>query len=123
MNLDIQVPKLCSPLIVDDKLPQALPSKSMGPSITNLPEITHPAIAQIIEEYKLLFSPQIGRINIMHHNIDTGDASPVKVPPCHIPFHYVDRVQKQLTDMVHEGIIRPSSSPWCVPAVYRICPT
>ena len=118
MNLDTQVAKLCSPLIVDDELPQALPSKSTGSRAPELPETTHPAIAQVIEEYKVLFSQQIGQTNITHHIIDTGDASPVKVPPRPIPFHYVDRVQKQLTDMVQEGIIRPSSSPWCAPAVY-----
>ena len=73
MNLDTQVAKLCSPLIIDDKLPQALSSKSTGPSISDLPQIT-------IEEYKLLFSQQIGRTNITHHIIDIGNASPVALP-------------------------------------------
>ena len=118
INLDTQVAKLCTPLIVDDELPQALPSKSTVQSIPDLPKITHPAITHLIDEYKVLFSQQIGQTNIAHHIIDTGSAKPVKVPPCPIPFHYVDRVQKQLTDMAHEGIIRPSSSPWCAPAVY-----
>ena len=31
MNLDTQVAKPCNPLIIDDELPQALPSKSNGP--------------------------------------------------------------------------------------------
>ena len=51
------------------------------------------------------------------HFIDTGNAIPVKVPPRPIPFHYTERVTKQLEDMAKEGIIRPSNSPWCAPAV------
>ena len=117
MSLDTKIDKLCNPLVIDDELPQALPSKSTGPSIPELPEITHPVVAQVVEEYKSLFSQHIGKTNITHHLIDTGDAPPVKVSPHLIPFHYVDKVQKQLTDMVNEGIIRPSSSPWCAPAV------
>jgi len=66
----------------------------------------------------MLFSQQIGCTDITQHLIDTGDSPPVKVPPRPIPFHFVDRVQQQLADMAQEGIIRPSSSPWCAPAVY-----
>ena len=106
------------PLDYRDELLQVLPSRSTASNIPNLPEITHPAVAQVVEEYKSLFSQQIGWTNITHHFIDTGDAPTVKVPPCPISFHYVDQVQKQLTDMVDEGIIRPSSSPRCTPAVY-----
>ena len=118
IHLDTQVATLCTPLIVDDELPQALPSKITIHSVPDLPKTSHPAISDLLNEYKVLFSQQIGQTNIAHHIIDTGNAKPVKVPLHPIPFHYVDRVQKQLTDMAHEGIIRPSSSPWCAPAVY-----
>jgi len=50
--------------------------------------------------------------------IDTGDATPMKVPPCPIPFHYVEKVHSQFWEMAQEGIIRPSNSPWCSPPVY-----
>ena len=118
MNLDTHIAKLCAPLIIDDELPQALPFKSTDPCALDLPKTDHPSIAQVIEVYKSLFSQQIGQTNITHHIIETGNAAPVKIPPRPIPFHYVDKVQKQLADMVNEGIIRPSSSPWCAPAVY-----
>jgi len=55
----------------------------------------------------------------MHHNhAAPGNAQTVKVPPRPIPFHLVNQVQLQLKDIVQEGIIRPSSSQWCAPAVY-----
>jgi len=56
--------------------------------------------------------------DVTYHVIDTGDATPIKVPPCPIPFHYVDKVHNQLREMAQEGIIRPSNSPWCAPSVY-----
>ena len=52
------------------------------------------------------------------HAIDTGDDQPIRIPPGQIPFHYVDKVSAQLEDMVKEGIIHPSRSPWYAPAVY-----
>ena len=52
------------------------------------------------------------------HIIDTREATPIKVPPKRIPFHYADQVHAQLQDMALEGIIHPSTSPRCAPAVY-----
>ena len=70
INLDTHIDKLCAPIIIDDELPQALPSKSIGPCALDLPKTDHPSIAQVIELYKSLFSPQIGQTNITHHIID-----------------------------------------------------
>ena len=50
--------------------------------------------------------------------IETGNAQPVRVPPRPIPFHYADHVHNQLREMESAGVIRPSDSPWCAPAVY-----
>ena len=69
----------------------------------------YPALEEVIKEHA----------HITQHVIDTGDALPVKVSPRPIPFYLVDQVQQQLKDMAEEGIIRPSSSLWCAPAVYE----
>ena len=94
MSLDTKIDNLCNPLVIDDKPPQVLPSKSTGPSIPDLPEFTHPAVAQVVKEYKSLFSQQIGWTNITHHLIDTRDAPPIKVSLHPIPFHYVYMLTK-----------------------------
>ena len=119
-KLDLELPKTqtCNAIIIDEELPQALPSKSTNSGQLDMPSDVHPALEQVIEEYKMLFSHNPGQTGITQHIIDTGNALPVKVPPRPIPFHLVDQVQKQLTDMAQEGIIRPSSSPWCAPAIY-----
>ena len=75
IHLDTQVATLCTPLIVDDELPQALPSKITIHSVPDLPKTSHPAISDLIDEYKVLFFQQIGQTNIVHHIIDTEFAS------------------------------------------------
>ena len=118
LKLDTHTANMCGPLVMDDELPQAMPCRSTDPCQLDLPSNVHPALTQIVNEYSMLFSQQIGRTDITQHFIDTGDSPPVKVPPRPIPFHFVDRVQQKLADMAQEGIIRPNSSPWCAPAVY-----
>ena len=83
-----------------------------------MPSDVHPNLIPVLKEFKALFSQQIGKTNVAEHIIDTGDAVPIKIPPRQIPFHYADKVRAQTDDMVKEGIIRPSTSPWCAPAVY-----
>ena len=81
-------------IIIDDELPQALPSKSTNSSQLDMPSDVHPSLEQIIEEYRMLFSQNPGQTHVTQHIIDTSNALPVGVPPHPIPFHLVDQVQK-----------------------------
>ena len=85
-----------------------------------MPEDVHPDLVHLINNYKQLFSTQLGKTTTMEHVIDTGEAAPIKVPPCPIPFHYAKRAhnQLQLQEMAKNGIVQPSNSPWCALAVY-----
>lgn len=118
LPLDTQRSENCNPLIVDEDLPQALPLKSISHCHFDFPNNVHPALQAMSDEYKEVFSSQLGRATVTQHIIDTVDTQPVKVPPRPIPFHLVDQVQHQLKEMVQEGVIQPNSSPWCAPAVY-----
>ena len=108
----------CHIVTVDDDCPQAIPTRCQDCSSADMPSDAHLDLALVLENFKALFSRQIGKTNVAEHIIDTGDAPPIKIPPRQIPFHYADKVHAQLEDMVKEGIIRPSTSPWCAPAVY-----
>lgn len=114
----IPSPQSCT-LVLDDDCPQAVPLKVKPSQQTlEMPTDYHPALSQVLQDHEQLFKQELGKTNVTQHVIDTGDATPVKVPPRPIPFHYVDRVHKQLQEMAEEGIIQPSNSPWCSPAVY-----
>ena len=110
----------CHLIAMDDDCPQAIPTtcKSHSSTTADMPSEVHPSLTPVLQEFKELFSQQLGKTNVAEHTIDTGDALPIRIPPRQIPFHYVDKVNAQLEDMVKEGIIRPSTSPWCAPAVY-----
>ena len=110
----------CHKITVDDDCPQAIPTKCKDHSskIEDMPSDVHPSLTPVLEEFKELFSQQLGETNVTEHTIDTGDAAPIRIPARQILFHYANKVHAQLEDMVKEGIIRPSTSPWCAPAVY-----
>jgi len=70
----------CNAVTMDEDLPQTIPSKSSSHSQCDLPGNAHPALQGVIDEYKELFSQELGQTNITRHIIDTGTAQPVKIP-------------------------------------------
>ena len=106
-------------LVIDSDLPQAIPSKTNVPEKdSDLPTDYHPSLESVLQEHRAIFRSQLGCTNVAEHIIETGNAQPVKVPARPIPFHFKERVHTQLQEMANAGIIQPSNSPWCAPAVY-----
>lgn len=59
----------------------------------------------------------LGRCDRYLHDIDTGDALPIKQRPYRLPIHKREEVDRQVRDMLSQGIIEPSDSPWASPLV------
>ncbi len=53
----------------------------------------------------------------MTHRIITNDAQPVRKKPYRIPHAWNEEVSTQVQQMLDNGIIRPSSSPWNAPVI------
>ena len=51
------------------------------------------------------------------HEIDTGDAKPIKMHPRRVPLHLQQEVADNLKQMLDSGVISPSCSPWAAPVV------
>ena len=51
----------------------------------------------------------------MPFSIDTGDARPIRQMPRRVPHHLKAEVDKQLDEMLRQGVIEPSYSPWASP--------
>ena len=60
---------------------------------------------------------QLGRTGLVKHTINTGDQQPIRQHPRGTPLHLGDEVRKQVNDMMDQGVIEPSSSPWSSPIV------
>ncbi|UYV67231.1 K02A2.6-like, partial [Cordylochernes scorpioides] len=86
-------------------------------------------LKQVLERYEDLFSSRLGRTNLAKHRIDTEDAKPIKHKPYMVSPKERDIIKEQIDEMLTEGIIRPSSSPWSFPVIlvkkrdgkYRFC--
>ena len=106
-------------LVIDSDLPQAIPSKTnMSETDPNMPTDYHPLLESALQEHRAMFRKKLGHTSVAEHVIETGDSVPVKVPARPIPFHFKEHVHTQLQEMADAGIIQPSNSPWCAPAVY-----
>ena len=106
-------------LVIDSDLPQAIPFKTnMSETDSDMPTDYHPLLDSVLQEHRAIFRKKLGHTSVAEHVIETGDARPIKVPARPIPFHFQERVHTQLQEMADAGLILPSNSPWCAPAVY-----
>ena len=65
--------------------------------------------------YSYLFSSSktdIGRTDVTRHHINTCTNAPVKQPPRRVPFNCRKEIDEQLSFMLDNDVIEPSSSPW-----------
>ena len=87
------------------------------PTSFEFPECPSSDLMSVVEEHRELFRTTPGVTDAAHHFIPTA-GTPVRVPPRRIPAHYREEVDKQITTMLAQGIIKESSSPWMAPAVF-----
>ena len=60
---------------------------------------------------------ELGTTGLTHHYIRTGNHSPIKQPHRRIPFALRQTVEELVKDMLSQGVIVPSASPWASPIV------
>ena len=60
---------------------------------------------------------ELGRTNVLRHEIDTGETAPIRQPPRRVPVHLRMTLESLIEDMLGKGVIRPSTSPWASPVV------
>ena len=76
-----------------------------------------------------VFDNSLGHTPVIVHNIGTGALSPIRQQPRRLPYHHRAEVEKQVRDMLAQGAIQPSTSPWSSPILlvkkkvgsYRFC--
>ena len=91
----------------------AIPSFSKNPCFT--PPLCTNECQGVVNENRSLFSCIPGKTNTVEHHIHTQGANPARVPPRRIPQHFKEEVERQ---MLSQGIIVESTSPWLAPCVY-----
>jgi len=88
-------------------------------SIQHLSEDQQSTVFKLLSEYSDLFSKHsndIGHTKLVEHHTDTGNEKPIRQTPRRIPFAKRVEAEKK-NDMLQNGIIEPSNSPWASPIV------
>ena len=83
----------------------------------SLPEREKAKLQSILLGFSDVFSEDLGHVDVVQHRIDTGGNTPIKQRPRRLPYAYRDEARKQISDMLAQNIIQPSSSPWSSPIV------
>ena len=77
-------------------------------------------LRQVVHDYQDIFATKdaaMGRTDVVLHDIDTGNAEPIKGKPRRTPLGLRDEAMKEEQKMKDMGVIEPSESPWASPVV------
>ena len=88
-----------------------------APKQYELPNCQTTFLSTLVSQYKNLFCTIPGNTSVTCHHIPTKGV-PIRVPPRRVPAHYRSEVERQIHQMLEQGIITESSSPWMAPAVF-----
>jgi hypothetical protein len=75
-------------------------------------------IDEVLNDFEEVFTAQkgsLGRCDMTPFTIDTGDARPIRQRPYRAPLQKRKVIEDQIRDMLDEGVIQPSQSPWASP--------
>ena len=88
-----------------------------APKQYELPNCSNTLLSTVVDKFKDLFCTTPGHTSVSSHHIPTKRL-PIRVPLRRVPAHYRNEVEWQINQMLTQGIISESSSPWMTPAVF-----
>ena len=92
----------------------------LGVNVKDLDASQLQELEALVSDFRDTFSTgrqDLGRTNVTYHQIDTGDAAPIKQAPRRLPIHRRQEVEHLINEMQEQGVIQPSQSPWASPIV------
>ena len=78
------------------------------------------SLMELVEQYSEIFAldvTELGCTNLVTHSIDTGDSPPICQTVRHVPFALHAKMEQLVQEMIEQGVIQHSSSPWASPVV------
>ena len=121
---DNQVAGNCSTMSINNLASQL--TAQIDPCLSDQRKDT---ILQTLLQYPDVFDESLGHTTVIEHRLDTGSYPPIRQYPRRFPYAYREEAKAQITDMLEQGVIQPSASPWALPIVlvkkkdgkYRFC--
>ena len=85
-----------------------------------VPQIVKKETAELLCSYEDVMSSNkmdLGSTNIVQHDIQTTTDEPIRQSAPRIPIHLQTEVKDHVDELVDNGIVSPSTSPWAAPIV------
>ena len=97
--------------------------------LSHLTQEQRDSLKGVINNYPEICQDVPGRTSLLEHDVDIGDAKPVRQPPYRVDSNKLKIINKEVDYMLKCGLIVPSKSPWSSPVVlvrkedgqYRMC--
>ena len=94
--------------------------RALDLSISHLTSTQQQQLRALLQRHCDVFaldSRELGTASIVTHVIDTGNHAPIRQPVRRTPFALRAKVDELVADMLDQGVVQPSSSPWASPIV------
>jgi hypothetical protein len=79
--------------------------------------MVRPALLDYQDLFKKTEYGLIPCTDVRYHEIDTGDAKPVKQNPYRIPYALRDELRNQVDEMVRRGVLKKAATEWAAPVI------
>jgi len=102
---------------LDWKTTDTVPKFQCNPKLTSSQK---EKLGDLLNSHKIAFmekSEKVPTTTKVMHRIDTGNAVPIAQPPYRKSVKEQERIDILIDDMLQQGIVSPSNSPWCSPIV------
>ncbi len=90
-------------------------SKVMEYKLKHVEEDQRSGVMALFSKYPRVFQDKPGLTTILEHDIDVGEARPIKQAPYRIHPSRVEQVRKELEEMEKLGIVQQATSEWSSP--------
>jgi len=90
-------------------------SKLLDGIDTDVSDDQRKELIKTLREYADVFSKgelDLGETSLAAHQIDTGDAGPMRQALRRQPHHPLDKIEENVQSVLRAGVIEPSCSPW-----------
>ena len=87
---------------------------------TDLTDSETARLKELLYDYQHVFSlteGDLGTTQMVKHRIETGNVPPIRQPPRRTSPWKHDEIERQVADLLHQGRVTESSSPWSSPVV------
>ena len=94
--------------------------EQLKPQLAHLTEEQRLQLEALLTDFADVFAldpSELGSTGLVKHSIDTGDHAPIRQPLWRTPFALGGKVNEIVREMVAQGVVEPSKSPWASPIV------